>query len=350
MREIIKHFCVVLSVVVIVYLAVDFFEKIDSFLEAGVPAIRAFFYFLFKVPFIVTQILPISLLISLLVTFGLMSKRNEFIALKSSGVSIYHLFKPAVVLGLLGAAILTCLSEIVVPATMPQVNRIWLQDVRGKRALATIGNKWVKGNHAFFKISQYHPENQIMYGFTAFFLDDQFQLRRRLDAQRGQFRENRWVLQNLLVQTFNPTTGMLDVMFHKRQAERIELHPEDLLQVTPATEEMSCRVLWEQIRKFESEGDDATRYRVDLHDKMARPLACLIMCLIGTAVAVRGKLREGLPVIVSYGIGIAFLYYIVLSLCISIGYGGILPPVVAAWSAHFIFLCLGGAALIYAQS
>jgi lipopolysaccharide export system permease protein len=63
-------------------------------------------------------------------------------------------------------------------------------------------------------------------------------------------------------------------------------------------------------------------------------------------VAARGKLRGGLPVTVSLGICIAFLYFFVVSICLSFGYGGILPPVVAAWAAHVIFLSAGGVALI----
>ena len=78
-REIIWHCCIVLAVVATVYLAVDFFEKIDDFLEAGVPAASALWYFLFKIPFIIAQVLPIGLLLAVLVTFGIMSKQNELI-------------------------------------------------------------------------------------------------------------------------------------------------------------------------------------------------------------------------------------------------------------------------------
>ena len=112
---------------------------------------------------------------------------------------------------------------------------------------------------------------------------------------------------------------------------------------------MSYNALRALIRKVEAEGYDATRYRVDLNYKIAFPVVCLIMCLVGTGIAVRGKLKEGLPVIVSYGMGIAFLYWIVLSFCVSLGYGEILPPVAAAWAANLIFLCVGGIVLINAE-
>lgn len=347
-REIIRHFCVVLGVVIIIFLAVDFFENIDDFLDASVPAL-AFWYFLFKIPQTVSYMFPIALLLAILITFGLMNKHNELIALKSSGVSIFHLFKPVAALGVLGAVLLFLLSDIVVPAAMTRANRILLQEVKGEEA-ALIENIWIKGDHSFFKIGQYDPEGQVIYGLTAYYLDDQSRFSRRMDANRGEYKEGRWVLQDLLVQKFDPGTEAPKVSFSSHKAVNIELQPEQLLEIAPETDEMSCKTLQAVIDKMEAEGDDANRYRVDLQNKVAFPVVCLLMCLIGTAIAVRGKLKGGLPAIVSYGIGIAFLYYIVWSICISFGYGGILPPVAAAWAPHVIFLCVGGVALISAQS
>jgi len=348
-REIIKHFCIVLGVVITIYLAVDFFEKIDNFLEAGVPATKAFWYFLFKIPLVITHVLPISLLLSILVTFGLMRKQNELIALKSGGVSIFRLFKSVAALGILSTGLLLLLSEMVVPAAMTRSNHIWRQDVRGGATLTTRENIWIKGDRSFYKIDQYDPGSRVIYGLTAYYLDDRFLFSRRLDAKRGVFEEGRWVLQGLLAQEFDPITGVPEVSFHNQKVMSIELQPDDLMQVAKKAEEMSYQDLRAVIRKIEAEGYDATRYRVDLQYKITFPMVCLVLCLIGTAVAVRSKLKGGLPVIVSYGIAIAFLYYIVLSFCISIGYGGILPPVLAAWAAHIIFLCAGGLALISAQ-
>jgi lipopolysaccharide export system permease protein len=44
-REIFRYFFMVLVLVVAIYLAVDFFEKIDNFMEAGLPFSRAIDFF-----------------------------------------------------------------------------------------------------------------------------------------------------------------------------------------------------------------------------------------------------------------------------------------------------------------
>jgi lipopolysaccharide export system permease protein len=345
-REITKTFFIVLAVVITIYLAVDFFENIDSFMKYDIPATRVFWYFLFKTPLVVLHMFPVALLLAVLVTFGIMNKRNELIALKSSGMSIYHLFKSVAVLGVLGAALLFLLSEVVVPAALPHAYQI-----KGGKKLKSQKNILLKRDRSFLKIGEYDPVSREMNGVTAYFIDGQFHFSKRLDAERARFEEDGWVLEELFEQTFDPDTGVPSVSFHDRQEVSLPLSPddEDLQQAVTKSEEESCKSLRAKIKKLEAEGGNTLRSRVDLHYKIALPAVCLIMCLIGTGIAVRGKRKEGLPIIISYGLGIAFLYYIAISFCVSIGRAEILPPVVAAWAPHLIFLCVGGVTLINSQ-
>ncbi|MGD8521697.1 MAG: LptF/LptG family permease, partial [Desulfobacterales bacterium] len=55
-REIIKYLCTVLIAVVGVYLAIDFFQKIDNFMLADIPLARMITYFMLKLPLVVSQI------------------------------------------------------------------------------------------------------------------------------------------------------------------------------------------------------------------------------------------------------------------------------------------------------
>ena len=93
-REILKSLAVVLAVVVGLYIIVEFFNKADNFMEAGLPISRLIRYLQLKLPQIITQITPIGILLSILIAFGLMNKNNEIIALKSGGVSVYYLLRP----------------------------------------------------------------------------------------------------------------------------------------------------------------------------------------------------------------------------------------------------------------
>lgn len=76
-RQIIKFFGILLTAVISIYLAVDFFEKIDDFLEKSVPVSTAFLYFMLKIPYMIAQLIPVCILLSVLVVFGLMKKTTR---------------------------------------------------------------------------------------------------------------------------------------------------------------------------------------------------------------------------------------------------------------------------------
>jgi lipopolysaccharide export system permease protein len=108
---------------------------------------------------------------------------------------------------------------------------------------------------------------------------------------------------------------------------------------------MNVLELWEYIDTVDEEGYDATRYRVDLHAKMALPLVSIILCVLALGIGVKRKYKDNLFTVIAMGIGVAFLYWILDSFCLSLGYGGVLPPIVAAWVANCVFACASVAAL-----
>jgi lipopolysaccharide export system permease protein len=198
-------------------------------------------------------------------------------------------------------------------------------------------------------IAYYNPIKKTIFGITQNKFDDEFRLVRRIDAKKGVFKGGRWILSHLMEQALNKQDRNYTVTFHDEKIEPLDFLPEDLKRVIKKSEQMNFKEILSYIQKIEAEGYDATSYRVDLYAKVAFPLVCLIMCIVGTGISLRGNQKEGLPVSIAYGIGIAFLYWIFYSFCVSLGYGEMLPPVVAAWTANLIFLCFGVFTLLNAE-
>ena len=349
-KEIIKYFSIILFTVICIFLAVDFFEKIDNFIEAGIPFSRAVSFFQFRIPFIIAQIAPVCILLAVLIVFGLMNKNNEIIALKSSGISIYFFLKPVLSIGLLFSIFLFFLSETLVPITINKANTIWLKEVKKKSAvISREKNIWIKGKGSILHIKYYNPSNKTVSGITLYFFDKDFLLTRRVDARKGFYKNGEWIFNELMEQIRDNETGNYRTLFYKKRIEKLDFLPGDLKRVIKKSEEMNFKELYLYIKNIESEGYDATIYRVDLNAKIAFPFVCIIMCLLATGIAVRVKKGRTLSVSITYGIGIIFLYWILYSFCLSLGYGGLLPPVIAAWMANIIFLCFGGLILLNAE-
>ncbi len=349
-KEIIQLFGLILIMVVAIYIVVDFLEKIDDFLEAGLPFSKAFTFFVYKTPFIIAQIAPVGILLAVLVVFGLMNRNNEVIALTSSGVSTFYLIKPVIIIGLVFTVLLFILSEVLVPITTAKANRIWLGEVRKEMVITNKAeNIWIKGNRLISHIRFFNPMERAIFGVTIHKFDKDFNLVERIDAEKGFYRKGQWWFYDALVQKLNPEFGNYESELVEKMTTEFDFLPEDLKQVMKKSEEMSFTELADYMHKVENEGYDATNYRVDLYAKIAFPFVCIIMSLVGVSIGIRRQIGDMLPFGVALGIGIAFLYWIFYSFCVSLGYGGMIPPMIAVWTANLIFLCLAILNLLYAD-
>ncbi len=300
---------------------------------------------------IISQITPIGWLLAILIVLGLMNKKNEILALKSCGVSIYILLKPLLVLGIIVACILFFLSDSLVPISSRKSNQIWVEEVRGKKATltATEQNIWIDGHGRITHIGFFDPRQKSIKEITIYFFDENFRLIRRLDAIEGSYSSKGWSLKKIMDQRLKPNSDDYIVSHAAIKLINLDFSVDDLVRVAVKSEELSYTSLKEYIRKEESKGHDATAYRVDLHAKVAMPFVCVIMSILGVGIALRSNIADGVTVGVAYGIGLSFLYWISMSFCMSLGYGGMLPPLLAAWIANFIFFILGGVLLINAE-
>ncbi len=346
-RETLKYFAIITLMVIGIYVAVDFFEKVDDFMEAGLPFTRVFRFFLFKIPFIVAQITPVGFLLAILVVFGLMNKNNEMTALRTSGVNVAFLLKPILSMGFLFSLFLLFMAEVVVPITVADANYIWQREVRKEKAVTAEGkNIWIKGERSIIHIKLYTVVDNTIRGVTLNFFDPDFRLSRRIDAYEGRFENGRWRLFDIMEQTLDRAEDRYQTVFVDERFETLGFVPDDLKRVTKKSEEMGFKELLAYIRKVEAEGYDATIYRVDLYAKFSFPLVCFVLSFVGAGISFRGRLKDGLPMSITYGIGIAFLYWIFYSFCVSLGYAEMLPPLIAVTTANFVFLCFGGMILI----
>ena len=348
--QILKYFGIVLVFVVGIYIAVDFFDRVDNFLEAGIPFSKMMLFFALRIPFIVAQIIPICILMAVLIVFSLMARGNEIVALNSCGVRIYYLLKPVLTMGCISGVLLFILSDVVVPITMAKSNQIWLKEVRKESTIITKEkNIWIKGNRSITHVKYFNPKNKTINGITFYNFDGNFRMIRRIDAQKGDFSNGEWMLYEVMEQVLDTKREKYNITFHKNKTEKLNLLPENLITVAKKSEEMTFGELFAYIKKIEAEGYDATIYKVDLYAKIAFPFICIIMCMVGTGLAARGKVKEGMPVVIAYGIGTAFIYWIFYSFCLSLGYGEMLPPAIAAWTANLAFFSFGALTLLNAE-
>jgi lipopolysaccharide export system permease protein len=81
-------------------------------------------------------------------------------------------------------------------------------------------------------------------------------------------------------------------------------------------------------------------YEVELHQRVAIPMASLVFALIGTPLGLsphRSSSSTGL----GFSIVIIFIYYIIMAVSTALGQGGAIPAVLAAWLPNIIGIIAG---------
>ncbi len=346
-----KYFAIVLVMVVLIYLAIDFFSRVDRFLASPVSNYDTFLYFVYKIPLIVSQIAPIGVLLAVLIVFGLMSRNNEIIALKSGGISVFYLLAPVAVLGVIFSAALFIFSEVAVPVSIARSNEIDAQrrenDRRG--VLSSRKDIWIRHAQGLAHVKYYHPREEVLFGVSLYFMDDSYRLIRRIDARNAIYMDGRWTFYESMIQELENDGADMQIAYMEETILDLDLEPADFQRVVVESEEVGFLELYRYINRIQLEGYDATEYRVDFYGKTAFPFVCLIMALLGSAIVLRGKTKDSMAVSFAYGIVLAFAYWSIYSFSLSMGYGGLLPPVLAAWTANILY-CLGtGLLLLYIE-
>ena len=337
-HELLKLFGLCMAAFICIYVLVDFFEIVDNFIEAKVSLWRLGEFLILKLPLMIQQLTPAAILMGTILSLSAMARNREIVVFRGNGISLYRLFVPYLLVSLCLSFGMFFLNENVLPAASRRMNHIWNIEVQ-KRPLNTFFRNerfWYRGRDVIYHVTLYDQATQALKGVTLYRFGQPFGLTQRIDAREARWDGNDWVFYEGLKQNLERDGAMHSEKFAQL---RLNLHekPDDFRHIIRNPEELSFTELKSYIQKIESDGYDASKYVVDLDAKVALPFVCVIMTLTGFALALRQRGGAAVAAGVGMSIGLAFTYWVLLSLALSLGHSGLLPPMFAAWLANLIF-------------
>ncbi len=341
-REFLKLFALCLSSLIVVYLVFDFIDRAGSMYRTEPKTIHVILYFVYKIPTIIFQLVPVSTLLAALLMLAIMSRNSEITAMKAGGVSIARIVTPIMLWACVLATAALAINEFAVPIAttkMKYIQTVYIQK-QDWRARLRDRNLWYKSPGAIYHIANFRPEVNRLDNVQIFRLDDEFNLVERFDAARAEWRDKAWVGLEGWRRTFDNGRLATETKFAEAPLPIPET-PDELKIYKKDPEQMSFRELRAYIVELRAEGYDVRRYTVDLHSKISFALVTVIMALLGIPWAVRSGRQGG----VAFGIGVAVVigvgYWIVMGFCQALGRSATLPVIVAAWGPHMLFGALG---------
>jgi lipopolysaccharide export system permease protein len=341
-REFIKLMALSLLTFVSLFVVVDFFEKIDRLVRAQLGAAALLEYLLLKLPFALGQVLPAAVLLGVMLTFGLMSRSHETMAIRTSGLNILSLIRPAIITAGVVALLLLALNLYLIPWSQGELDLFWQTQVDKKppRNLHKMEHFWYKGDQAIYNIVMYRKDIQTLEGVKIYQFDRQFHLVQVIAAARAQWQDGHWRFSQGYVQFFDPTGAVTGEKFQERDLVLTE-HPKDFADLEKKVTEMDVGELYLFTVRLERDGYKSTPYRVDLYNRFALSVTPLILVILGLGLALRHE-RIHLTSMVAVGLGLMFVYWLCFGFFASFGQAGSLPPLLAVIIPHLVF---GGAAI-----
>lgn len=333
------------------YFVIDFFDYLDRLIRFGATLKNILLFMAYKIPFIVYQVIPASMLLSVFLTLGIMTRHNEIIALRLSGIKTYRIIYPLLSISMLMSIGAFLLNEYVVPSMKYKSEYIYQHVIKGitPRSQLVRDRFLFKGEKGIYIIASYDSVNKELQGVTLMMLSRPMRLDRRIDARRATWNGKEWVFHDIEVRDFGPHM-QYSLERYKEKVIDVPEVPEDFQQFQKLAEEMSFRELKAFTQKIRNEGYDTTSYDVDLQAKLSYPFLTLITVFIGIPFALRSSRQGGMVVGIVLSLVIGFVYWVVFSLSLSLGKSGLLPPVLSAWIANLLFGVLGGYMLLGVKS
>ncbi len=340
-REFSFYFLVALAGFVLLAEIITFFDLLNDIYRNRAPWSTIAAYFFYLAPYLAYLLTPISVLVAVLASFGLLTKRNEFTAMKACGVSLYRAGIPLFLVALALSAALFAFDHLYLPGANRKQEALRSQ-IKGRppQTYYLPWRKWIFGQRSrIYFYNFFEPTENVMGGVSVFELDPHtFQLRRRISAERAHWgpRLDNWVFENGWVREVD---GIQVTRFRRFDVETfsaLEEQPGYFKKEVKQSSEMNYRELKWYIEDLRQSGFDVVKLSVQFHKKFSFPVFALIMALIAVPFAFTVGQRGALAGI-AVSIGIAIVYWITGSLFENMGNISELPPPLAAWSPDVLF-------------
>ncbi|MBZ0159570.1 LPS export ABC transporter permease LptG [Candidatus Methylomirabilis sp.] len=348
-REFLGVFVFSLAIFIALSAIVDLFDRLSRFFDvSGMVVIQ---YYMNRLPWFGFQVLPVAVLLAALFSLGKMARYNELLAMKMGRLNSFRIVVPLLVLGLVVSFAALILGESIIPRMNERALNAYRVKVQKVAPFQRTKDNdiWyrAKGNR-FLHISLLDTTSGNIRGLTLFELSPDFALLRRIDAREARWQNGQWLLQDGEISWTGPD-GTYRVNSFTNFTLYLDEKPIDLAQVMRESEEMSSGELREYIEKLAKTGANSVRYQVDLAAKGSTAFSSLVMALIGIAFALRTG-KRGVMTWTGACVVVAICYSILNSFSISLGRGGVLSPVVAAWLPNALFTAAGLGSVLRVKS
>jgi lipopolysaccharide export system permease protein len=316
----------------------------DMVVSKGVPLSEVLKLVAYLLPTFAVITVPMALLMAVLLAFSRLSADSEIVAIKASGISLYKLLPPVMLLALCAFLLTTFNAIYLLPKSNVAFKELLYHVIQGRVNLSL---KEQVFNTSLPGLLVYIDKNDEERGtLSGVMIQDERNPREvsTIFAKTGSFSMEEKE-KKLQLHLFDGSIHQLRPQGHYRQLAFQEYTLSvDLATTMSSFEKNETDMSLAEIRQNLKKGGFPRKLTLDmgieLHRRFAFPFACFIFALVAVPLGIHNR-RSGKSSGFSLSITVLLVYYIMQSFGKALAGKAILPLAVAVWLPNFIFLTAG---------
>jgi lipopolysaccharide export system permease protein len=305
-----------------------------------------------QVPQTAEEVLPFAVLIGSILALWRMTRSQELIVARASGISVWQFLTPAIVLafliGAFGVAVFNP-AAAAMQATFRQMESRLLKSQADSLLLSSTG-LWLRqsspdGTQAVIHAAKMQQPETLLSDVTIFFFRGNDRLVRRLDADSAQLEEGRWLVKD----AYEWRVERQEIQHFNDIVVPTNLTPRKIEESFAQPKTMSFWALPGFIALLENSGFSATKHRLYFDSLLAKPFLLCAMVLIAATFSLRMQRRGGTTAMLIGGVVSGFFLWFLTEVIFALGSSAMVPVMLAAWTPAGVSMLLGATFLLHLE-
>lgn len=305
---------------------------------------------LLKLPEIGQEVFPFVVLFGGMYTFWRLTRTQELVVARASGISVWQFMAPVLAVALLlGLAQIMVLNPVF-SAMLSRYEHLENRYLRGQTSSLDIARSglWLRqtgeAQRYLIHAESVVPGTVTLRRVMVLLEAPGGRITSRLDAESATLADGHWLLR----EAWYNRPGLPPEFLAKYELPT-DLTEERIQSSFASPDTLSFWELPGFIRTLETTGLSSVRHRMHWHTLLARPMLFAAMVLLAAAFALRHSRTGGSLALIGTGIVAALVLFAVQDVVLALGLSGTIPVALAAWAPAGVAVMLGTAALLHLE-
>ena len=324
----------------LLFIISNLFDNFSDFIESGIQPLEILYYYSLILPPVIVLILPACLLLAVLHSLSQLTRHSEITAMRAGGISIYRVLRPFLGVGLIAVLVCAFVNEVIAPnAAYRAVQFLEYQKHDREETVYFANNIALKNEKHVWMVQKFDTRDHSMYNVELILQRPDGSDATKYQAEKALWLDGTWWFMDLTVQDYlenGDLDGPPEMILQKGMRDLTET-PETFMSEIKDTEFLSSRELlyYLNLKTGISESTRA-RLKVDFHARLAAPIVCLIVTIIGVPIGAHTG-RKGAFVGIMTAMVLFFVFYMLQLSFQYLGKQELIAPWLGGWFPIILF-------------